>query len=382
VRAVIAALAVNLAIAISKFAAFLVSGSSSMLAEAVHSLADTFNQVLLLVGDNRSERSATEEHPFGYGRETYFYGFIVAVMLFGVGALFSIYDGVHKMLHPEAIHDSAVAFAVVGISVILESFSLRTALQEVNKHRPVRTLPGLARFIRRTKAPELVVVVLEDSAALLGLIFAFLGVLLSVLTGDGVWDGAGSVAIGVLLAGAAFVVARETKSLLLGESAGPETTSRIITAAESGPESFRVIHLRTVHMSPETILVAAKIAVPADMPAAVLATAIDATEKRIREAVPDAVTIYLEPDVYRPARFDRDDPSIRNVSRHRRPPAPAPPSDPAPSAPVPPPASAPPASAPSAPPASAAPSAAPAPLTPLTPPEPHAHQQDRPEADA
>jgi cation diffusion facilitator family transporter len=341
VRAVIAALAVNLAIAIAKFAAFLVSGSSSMLAEAVHSLADTFNQVLLLVGDNRSERSATEEHPFGYGRETYFYGFIVAVMLFGVGALFSVYDGVHKMLHPEAIHDSAVAFAVVGVSVILESFSLRTALQEVNKHRPVRTLPGLARFIRRTKAPELVVVVLEDSAALLGLIFAFLGVLLSVLTGDGVWDGAGSVAIGVLLAGAAFVVARETKSLLLGESAGPETTSRIITAAESGPESFRVIHLRTVHMSPETILVAAKIAVPADMPAAVLATAIDATEKRIRDAVPDAVTIYLEPDVYRPARFDRDNPSISNVSRHRRPPAP--PFDPAASAP---PASVPPTPAP------------------------------------
>jgi cation diffusion facilitator family transporter len=361
VRAVIAALAVNLAIALSKFAAFLVSGSSSMLAEAVHSLADTFNQVLLLVGDNRSERSATEEHPFGYGRETYFYGFIVAVMLFGVGALFSVYDGVHKMLHPEPIHDPAVAFAVVGISVVLESFSLRTALQEVNKHRPVRTFAGLARFIRRTKAPELVVVVLEDSAALLGLIFAFLGVLLSVLTGDGVWDGAGSVAIGVLLAGAAFVVARETKSLLLGESAGPETTGRIITAVESGPESFRVIHLRTVHMSPDKILVASKIAVPADMTAAVLVTGIDATEKRIRDAVPAAVTIYLEPDVYRPARFDRDDPSIRNVSRNRRPRAPAVSSRPAS---VPPPDPKP----PPAPPESKLPPA---------PPESHVNQQHR-----
>jgi cation diffusion facilitator family transporter len=329
VRAVFAALAVNLAIAISKFAAFLVSGSSSMLAEAVHSLADTFNQVLLLIGDSKSGRSATEEHPFGYGRETYFYGFIVAVMLFGVGALFSIYDGVHKMMHPEAIHDSAVAFAVVGISVILESFSLRTALQEVNKHRPVRTFAGLARFIRRTKAPELVVVVLEDSAALLGLIFAFLGVLLSVLTGDGVWDGAGSVGIGVLLGCAAFVVARETKSLLLGESAGPEITGRIIAAVENGPEGFCVIHLRTVHMSPEKILVAAKIAVVANLPAERLVTGIDAIEKRIRDAVPSAEMIYLEPDVYRPARLDRDDPSVSNVWRNRRPaPAPAPPTAP------------------------------------------------------
>jgi cation diffusion facilitator family transporter len=317
VRAVIAALAVNLAIAVTKFIAFLLSGSASMLAESVHSLADTFNQVLLLVGDNRSERSATEEHPFGYGRETYFYGFVVAVMLFGVGALFSIYDGVNKMVHPEAIHDSAIAFAVLAVSAILESFSLRTALQEVNKHRTVRTFAGLARFIRRTKAPELVVVVLEDSAALLGLIFAFLGVLLSVLTGDGVWDGAGSVGIGVLLACAAFVVARETKSLLLGESAGPETTGRIIEAVESGPEKFCVIHLRTVHLSPDSILVAAKIDVPADLPSQVLATSIDATEKRIRDAVPAASTIYLEPDVYHPNRFDRANPSISNVVRNR-----------------------------------------------------------------
>lgn len=316
-RAVFWALAVNLAIAVTKFAAFLVSGSSSMLAESVHSVADTFNQVLLLIGDNRSDRSATEEHPFGYGREIYFYGFLVSVMLFGVGGLFSVYDGVEKILHPEAIDNAVVAFAVLGVSAVLESFSLRTALKEVNRHRPVRTFAGLAAFVRRTKAPELVVLVLEDSAALLGLVCAFLGVLLSVLTHDGVWDGAGSVGIGVLLACAAFVVARETKSLLLGESAGPETTGRIIAAVENGPEGFCVIHLRTVHMSPDKILVAAKIAVAADLPAERLVTGIDATEKRIREAVPSAETIYLEPDVYRPARFDRDDPSVSNVRRNR-----------------------------------------------------------------
>jgi cation diffusion facilitator family transporter len=319
VRAVLWALAVNLAIAVTKFVAFLVSGSSSMLAESVHSVADTFNQVLLIIGDNRSDRSATEEHPFGYGREVYFYGFVVAVMLFGVGGLFSIYDGVEKITHPAELDNAVVAFAVLGVSAVLESFSLRTALREVNKHRTVRTFAGLARFVRRTKAPELVVLVLEDSAALLGLFCAFLGVLLSVLTHDGVWDGAGSVAIGILLACAAFVVARETKSLLLGESAGPETTGRIIAATESGPEGFRVIHLRTVHMSPDTILVAAKIAVAADLSAERLVTGIDAAERRIRDAVPQVQTIYLEPDVYRPARFDRDNPSISNVWRNRPP---------------------------------------------------------------
>jgi len=314
---VLAALAVNLGIAVTKFIAFLFSGSASMLAESVHSVADTFNEILLLVGRQRSERSATEEHPFGYGRESFFYGFIVAVLLFTLGAAFSVYDGVHKILHPESVHDSAIAFAVLGISVVLESLSLRTAIQEVNKIRTVRTFAGLARFVRRSKTPELVVVLLEDSAALLGLVFAFMGVLLSVLTGSGVWDGVGSVAIGVLLAGAAGVVAVETKSLLIGESASDETTGRIVHAVESGPEGFRVIHMRTSYMGPDSVLVGAKIGVPANLEAADLAGGIDAAERRIREAVPVAKTIYLEPDIYRPARLDREDPSVRNVWRNR-----------------------------------------------------------------
>jgi cation diffusion facilitator family transporter len=318
VRAVIAALAVNVGIAVTKFIAFLVTGSSSMLAESVHSVADSFNEMLLLVGRGRSERSATEEHPFGYGSESFFYGFIVAVLLFTIGAAFSVYDGVHKMMHPEQVHDAAIAFGVLAICVVLESWSLRTALREVNKIRRVRTFAGVARFVRRTKTPELVVVLLEDSAAVLGLVFAFLGVLLSVLTGSGVWDGAGSVAIGVLLAGAAAVVAVETKSLLIGEAASGEANGRIVQAVESGPERYHVIHLRTTHLGPNSVLVAAKIAVPASVATEDLVAGIDAAERRIRAAVPDATTIYLEPDIYRPGSFDRDDPSIRNVWRNRR----------------------------------------------------------------
>jgi cation diffusion facilitator family transporter len=320
-RAVLAALAVNLGIAVTKFIAFLVTGSASMLAESVHSVADTFNQVLLLIGDARSDRAPTEEHPFGYGRESYFFGFVVAVLLFGVGGVFSAYDGTRKMIHPEPVHDPAIAFIVLGISMVLESLSLRTALQEVNKVRPVRTFAGLTRFIRRTKAPELVVVVLEDSAALLGLLFAFTGVLLSVLTGNGVWDGAGSVAIGVLLVCAAFVVATETKSLLIGESASEEMNGQIVSAVEDGPEGFRVIHLRSTHLSPDALLVTAKISVPPSASAELLVGGIDAAERRIRSAVPAARTIYLEPDIYHPGRADRDNPSIRAARQSRPRPA-------------------------------------------------------------
>jgi cation diffusion facilitator family transporter len=362
-RAVLAALAVNLGIAVTKFIAFLVSGSASMLAESVHSVADTFNQVLLLIGNARSDRSATEEHPFGYGRESYFYGFVVAVLLFGVGGVFSAYDGARKIIHPEPVHDPAIAFIVLGISVVLESLSLRTALQEVNKVRPVRTFASLTRFIRRTKAPELVVVVLEDSAALLGLLFAFTGVLLSVLTGNGAWDGAGSVAIGVLLVCAAFVVARETKSLLIGESASEEMNGRIVSAVEEGPEDFRVIHLRSVHLSRDALLVTAKISVSPSASAESLAAGIDEAERRIRSAVPVARMIYLEPDIYHPGRFDRNDPSIRAARRkpprppsRRRTSASASAPGPPPSAPSAPPA-APGTPAPQEPPDSSAPSA-------------------------
>ena len=258
-RAVVAAFAANLGIAVIKFVAFLLTGSASMLAESVHSVADTGNEVLLFVGRGRSIRPASDEHPFGFGRERYFYGFVVSVMLFTVGAAFSVYEGAAQ--DPATRRRCArlsIAFGVLALSAVLEGFSLRTGIREANQVRGDR---NWGTFIRRTKAPELPVVLLEDMAALIGLAFAFTGVALSVLTGDGRWDGAGSLAIGLLLATAAAILAVEMKSLLIGESASPEMQRMIIAALEDGPELVRVIHLRTVHMSPDSVLVAAKVAV-------------------------------------------------------------------------------------------------------------------------
>ncbi len=315
-RAVVAAFVANLGIAVIKFVAFLLTGSASMLAESVHSVADTGNEVLLIVGRGRSTRPASEEHPFGFGRERYFYGFVVSVMLFTVGAAFSVYDGIHKILNPDAVRSPVIAFAVLALSAVLEGFSLRTGIREANRVRGNR---NWGTFIRRTKAPELPVVLLEDLAALIGLVFAFAGVALSVLTGDGRWDGAGSLAIGALLATAAGILAVEMKSLLIGESASADMQRMIIAALEDGPELVGVIHLRTVHIGPDSLLVAAKVAVRETDTAAQITAGIDAAERRVRAAVPIAKMIYLEPDIYRPLRADGTDPSIRAVTRGRPP---------------------------------------------------------------
>jgi cation diffusion facilitator family transporter len=331
-RAVLAALAANLAIAIAKFVAFLLTGSASMLAESVHSVADTGNELLLLIGRGRSNRPASREHPFGFGRERYFYGFIVSVMLFTVGAAFSIYDGIHKVITPETIESPVIAFAVLGLSAIAEAFSLRTGIKEANKVRGNR---GWGTFIRRSKAPELPVVLLEDTAALVGLVFAFAGVGLSVLTGDGRWDGIGSLAIGALLATAAGILAVEMKSLLIGEAASRDVQHKILEALEDGPELVRVIHLRTVHIGPDSVLVAAKVGVRETDTAAQIAAGINTAEGRVREAVPIATTIYLEPDIYHANLADQENPSIqaaesnRASRRTRKPPPPPTPALPA-----------------------------------------------------
>ena len=310
----LAALGANLGIAVTKLVAFVITGSASMLAESVHSLADSGNQALLLLGRSRARRAQTEEHPFGFGRERYFYAFVVAVVLFTVGALFSLYEGVHKIISPEEIRQPAVAFAVLGIAMVLESFSLRTAVRESNE---VRGQIGWTAFIRRSKAPELPAILLEDLAALTGLVFATVGVALATITGNGKWDGAGSLAIGVLLGVVAAVLAVEMKSLLIGESASAEVERAIVTALENGPEVRRVIHLRTLHLGPESLLVAAKIAISGADSAALVAAGIDAAERRVRTAVPIAETIYLEPDIYDAARANVTDPAIRAVRRRR-----------------------------------------------------------------
>jgi len=298
-KAVLAALAANLGIAVVKFLAFLLTQSSSMLAESIHSVADSGNQVLLLVGGRRARRDPDPEHPFGYGRERYIYGFIVAIVLFAVGGLFALYEGYHKVVHPEAIHSwQWVPVVVLVISIVLEGNSFRTALHE---SRAGRRKAGFLGYIRRAKDPELPVVLLEDSAALLGLVFALFGVGLTLLTGNGVFDGIGTLAIGVLLVCVAATLAVETKSLLLGESATVANVRAIEAAVLDGPEVERIIHMRTMHLGPDELLVAVKVAVHHDDTAQQVASGIDAIERRIRAAVPIAHVIYIEPDLYRTA---------------------------------------------------------------------------------
>ena len=294
-RAIVAALAANVGIAVTKFAAFLLTSSSSMLAESIHSLADSGNQVLLLVGGRRASRAATPEHPFGYGRERYVFAFIVSVVLFSVGGLFALYEGFHKVRQPEPIDSwQWVPVLVLVVAIGLESYSFRTAIHESNEVRGGLTW---VQFIRRAKAPELPVVLLEDFAALIGLVLALFGVGLTLITDDGVWDGIGTMAIGVLLVGVAVVLAIETKSLLLGEGATPEAAARIAAALVDDPSVHRVIHMKTMHLGPDELLVAAKIAVAPTDSAAEVARAIDAAEARVRAVEPVARMIYLEPDI-------------------------------------------------------------------------------------
>ncbi|MFF5258632.1 cation diffusion facilitator family transporter [Actinomadura viridis] len=295
-KAIVAALAANLGIAVSKFVAFVFTGSSSMLAESIHSVADSGNQGLLLIGRKRSERRRTPQHPFGYGRERYFYAFVVAVVLFTVGAAFSLYEGIHKISDPHKVESPAWAFGVLSAAIIMEIFSFRTAIVESNR---VRGDKSWVQFIRRSKAPELPVVLLEDLGALVGLVLALLGVTMAVVTGNGVWDGVGTVAIGVLLALIAIILAIETKSLLIGEGADPEVEGRIVAALESVDEVARVIHIRTQYVGPEEMLIAAKIAVDHDDTAAEVARGIDAAEAKIRAQFPEARLIYLEPAIDR-----------------------------------------------------------------------------------
>ncbi|MDT9691234.1 cation transporter [Streptomyces sp. P9(2023)] len=294
-KAIVAALAANLAIAVAKFVAFLFSGSSSMLAESVHSLADSGNQGLLLLGGKKAQREATPQHPFGYGRERYIYAFLVSIVLFSVGGMFAVYKGYEKIKEPHAIEDWYWPVGVLVFAIIAESFSFRTAIRESNA---VRGTLSWKEFVRRAKAPELPVILLEDLGALVGLILALIGVSLALVTGDGIWDGIGSVCIGVLLILIAIVLAAETKSLLLGESAGVDQVKLIEDAVVDGETVTRLIHMRTLHLGPEELLVAAKIAVQHDNTATEVAAAINAAEDRIRAAVPIARVIYLEPDVY------------------------------------------------------------------------------------
>jgi len=295
-KAVIAALLANSGIAVSKFVAFAITGSTSMLSEAIHSVADALNQVLLLIGGKRSKRVADDKYQFGYGRVRYVYGFMVAIVLFMVGGIYSLYEGWHKWNHPEPVNNHWIAIGVLTIAIILESLSFRTAILETNKVRGKRSF---AKFVRDARQPELPVILLEDFGALLGLVFAMLGVSFAVITGDGRWDGMGAMAIGTLLIIIAIILIREMSAMLVGEGALPEEYDAVKTALESAPLVERVIHLRTLHVGPDALLVGAKIAISRCDSAQDIAQGIDEAEQLLRLAVPSAQYVFLEPDLDR-----------------------------------------------------------------------------------
>lgn len=300
-KAIIAAFLANVGIAIAKFVAWLLSGSASMLAEAIHSVADSGNQLLLLLGGRRAKRAADREHPFGYGRERYVYAFVVSIILFSVGGLFAIYEAIDKLTHPHELDRQWwwLPLAVLVVAIGLESFSLRTAVRESNLVRAKDQ--SWVSFVRRSKAPELPVVLLEDLGALTGLMFALLGVGLTLLTGDPLFDALGTLMIGILLVLIAIVLGIETKSLLVGEGANRADLDSIVDAIVSGPEVHKLIHIKTLYLGPDELLVAAKVALPGDKTVRAAADDINEIEKRIRAAVPVARSVYIEPDIYRPS---------------------------------------------------------------------------------
>jgi cation diffusion facilitator family transporter len=295
-KAIFAALFANAGIAVSKFAGFLITGSSSMLAESVHSVADTSNQALLLWGHNRANKAADQLHQFGYGRSRYFWSFVVALVLFSLGSLFAIYEGVHKIQHPEELTSPIVAVVILVVAIGLEIYSFTTAVRE---SRPLKGSASWWRFIRTSRSPELPVVLLEDTGALVGLFLALFGVGLTWLTDDPVWDGIGTLGIGVLLGIIAIILIIEMQSLLIGEGVMAHDDARIRAALVDDDRIERVIHLKTQYLGPEEILLAAKVAIVPGLDIAAIAGAIDSAEARVRAVMPACRVIYLEPDLYR-----------------------------------------------------------------------------------
>ena len=291
-KAILAALIANSGIAVAKFLGFLVTRSSAMLAEAVHSVADVSNQGLLLFGGRRSRRQPTATHPFGYGRERYFWSFVVAVVLFSLGSAFAVYEGIEKVRHPHEIHSVSLALAILGTGIVLEAWSFRTAIVAA---LPERRGLSWRKFILQTRNPELPVILLEDAGALFGLVIAAVAVSLSAVTGQPRWDGVGTILIGLLLGVIATVLAREMKSLLIGESADDGDRKAILAAIGGTPGISSVVQLRTQHLGPDEILVGARVAFDTNLDVAAVAAVVNEAEERVRAVVPAAHPIYLEP---------------------------------------------------------------------------------------
>ncbi|MEO8363392.1 MAG: cation diffusion facilitator family transporter [Ilumatobacteraceae bacterium] len=294
-RAIYAAFAANLGIAIAKLIGAIITGSAGLLAETFHSLADTGNQALLLVGGRRAERKASEEHPFGYGSERYFWSFVVALVLFSLGGLFALFEGVQKLRDPHEASHLRLAVFILIVAIVLESISLRTAVREAKHSKP--SDESWWSYIRKSKEPELPVVLLEDIGAEIGLIFALIGVIVASVTGNSRWDALGSLAIGVLLIAIAYVLAVKMKSLLIGEAATSEVQQHVTAALIGHPDVIRIIHMRTLHLGPDEILLAVKIEFNRQLSVTQLAKAIDDAEVRARDAIHQRLVIYIEPDI-------------------------------------------------------------------------------------
>jgi cation diffusion facilitator family transporter len=293
-RAVLTAFAANLGIAVAKFVAWTFTGAASMLAEAVHSVADTGNQALLLLGSRRARRGPSEEHPFGYGRERYFWAFVVSVVLFTLGSLFAIREGVTKLQHPHELSSPAWAVSVLLLAIVFEGFALHTAVKEANR---LRGQSSWLEFVRRAKVPELPVILLEDFGALVGLAFALLGIGLSYATGQPRFDALGSLAIGILLGVIAVLLAVEMKSLLIGEAAAPDRRAAVVAAILAEPSVRELLDLRTQHLGPDEVLACARVELDPALDFQGVAHSIDAIQARVRAALPLEVRIYVEPDL-------------------------------------------------------------------------------------
>jgi cation diffusion facilitator family transporter len=300
-KAILAAFVANLGIAIAKLVGFFITGSAGLMAESLHSLADTGNQGLLMLGGHRAKIGESATHPFGTGRERYFWAFVVALVLFSLGGMFALWEGYQKLRHPHETDNAIVGYFILGVAVVLEAYSLRTAVREARPHRAAGH--SWWRFIRRAKEPELPVVLLEDTGALLGLVFALVGLALSQITGNARWDAVGSMAIGVLLVVIAIILVIEMKSLLIGEAAAPEMRHAIVEAINGAPHVARLIHMRTEHLAPDEVLLAAKVEFAGSLTVRELSAAIDDVEAHVRAAVPVVTLIYIEPDVLDPSRL-------------------------------------------------------------------------------
>lgn len=293
--AIFASLAANLGIAVSKFIAFALTGASSMLAEGIHSVVDSSNQVLLLIGGKNSKKQASKTHPFGYGRAHFFYAFIVSIVLFSLGGIFALYEGIHKIQHPEPMVNPLIAYIVLVISFTLEALALKTVMKEAKTFKPKDQ--SWWSFIRKSKSVNHIILTMEDTAALTGLTFAFIGITLSVITKNGLWDGIGTICIGVLLIGVASILFVEVKSLLIGEGADEELVQVILDQISKVETVNSVVDLKTLYVGPAELFIAMKVMVDHNDSAIVISEAIDEIEGRIRRAVPFAKLIYIEPDL-------------------------------------------------------------------------------------